>query len=123
MQTKPNEAVIMLCKCGQAHETYGLRIEKLGGNRWRTTWAFAIRESAAKNEGYDKTTVKGDIDFDDAYPGCPYCGGYEMTLCTSCGHLSCTHPVGGIQTCEWCGSQGRLGDFDGSYAITAGMDA
>ena len=52
METKPNEAVIMLCKCGHSHKTYGLRTEKLGRNHWRVTWAFAIRESAAKNEGY-----------------------------------------------------------------------
>lgn len=122
MQKKPNEAVIMLCKCGHSHQTYGLRTEKLAKNHWRVNWAFPIRESAAKNEGYDKTSVKGNIEFTNEYPGCPYCGSHEMTLCTSCGHLTCTHPISGIQTCEWCGNQGELGDFGGDLAITAGMD-
>lgn len=121
--SKFNEAVVLIVKCSECHKAYGIRMEKSGCDCWLTTWAFPIKESSAKREGYDRVQVKGNISFADDYPGCPYCGGHEITLCTSCGHLSCTHPVGGIQTCEWCGSQGRLGDFDGSYAITAGMDA
>ena len=114
------EAVIVLAKCAHSHKTYGMRVEKNGKDNWNVTWAFPIKESSAKREGYDKTTVKGNIQFSNEYPGCPYCGGTELTVC-SCGHLGCTVVNNGIYTCEWCGSQGQLGGYGGE-AITAGMD-
>lgn len=117
---KANEAVIVLAKCGEAHKSYGMRVEKTGKDQWLVTWAFPINDTAAKREGYDKTTIKGDIVFDPDYPGCPYCGGTGWTVC-SCGHLSCTILRDGIFTCEWCGSQGRIGAYTGE-GIKAGMD-
>ena len=115
-----NEAVVLIAKCGERHKTYGMRMEKTERDRWRATWAFPIRESSAKREGYDKTQVKGNLSFAEDYPGCPYCGGQRVTLC-SCGHLSCTILKNHIFTCEWCKSQGRIGTYNGE-AITAGTD-
>lgn len=76
------------------------------------TWAFPIKESSAKHEGYDPSSVSGNIIFADEYPGCPYCGGRNMTVC-SCGHLNCTIVTNGVFTCEWCGTQGTNGDYTG----------
>ena len=115
-----NEAVVVLAKCREGHKTYGIRTERTGNDRWLATWAFPIKESSAKREKYDKTSIKGDILFSKEYPGCPYCGGYGLTLCT-CGHLSCTILENSVFTCEWCGAQGRIGDYTGE-AITAGID-
>ncbi len=56
-----NEAVIVLCKCGNHHQTYGIRAEKLGHDSWTFTWAFPIKEVAAKREGFDKSSIKGKI--------------------------------------------------------------
>ena len=99
------EAVVLIAKCGESHKSYGIRMEKTGTDRWLTTWAFPIKDSSAKREGYDKIQVKGDISFSDDYPGCPYCGGHGLTLCP-CGHLSCTIMRSNVFTCEWCGMQG-----------------
>ena len=118
--SKVNEAVIVLAKCGDSHKTYGMRVEKTGKNQWLVTWAFPIKETSAKREGYDKTTVKGNIVFSNDYPGCPYCGRKEQTLCP-CGHLNCTILINGIFTCDWCGTKGVIGDYSGE-SITAGMD-
>lgn len=74
--------------------------------------AFPIKEASAKREGYDKTTVKGQIEFTDEYPGCPYCGGHQLTVC-SCGHIGCTHTSEGVYRCEWCGTTGQIGDLYG----------
>lgn len=114
------EAVIVLAKCGESHKTYGMRAERHSKDNWLITWAFPIKETSAKREGYDKATIKGNIQFADEYPGCPYCGGTQLTLC-SCGHSSCTILKNGIFTCEWCKSQGRIGTYNGE-AITAGTD-
>lgn len=114
------EAVVVLCKCGKVHKTYGIRTEKLSGKRWNMTWAFPMKESTGKREGYDKVSVSGDIVMTDEYPGCPYCSQKNITVC-SCGHISCTITRGGIFTCEWCGSQGRIGEYSGEK-IVADMD-
>ena len=114
------EAVVVLCKCGEVHKTYGIRTEKTGHNNWMFTWAFPINETAAKHEGYDKTSVQGNISFSEEYPGCPYCRRSNWTVC-SCGHLSCTVEKNGLFTCEWCGAQGKIGKYSGE-AISAGMD-
>lgn len=114
------EAVVVLAKCTQAHKTYGIRVEKQNLNSWKITWAFPIKESTAQREGYDKTTIKGNVTFADDYPGCPYCNQTPVTLC-SCGHLNCTHLKNGTFICEWCGNQGILRDYTGE-AIVAGMD-
>lgn len=115
-----NDAVIILCKCGRAHKTYGIRVEKFSGKRWGMTWAFPIKESAGKREGYDKASVSGDVVMSAEYPGCPYCKQRGLTVCT-CGHLSCTITHNDLFTCEWCGAQGRIGDYTGAI-IAAGMD-
>lgn len=114
------EALVVLCRCGENHKPYGIRAEKLSSKQWSLTWAFPIKEASAKREGYDRASIGGEIGYSTDYPGCPYCGRRELTVC-SCGHLSCTVLNNGIFTCEWCGSQGTLGDYTGE-AITAGMD-
>lgn len=114
------EAVIILAKCGERHKTYGIRTEKNCHDSWVCTWAFPIKESSAKREGYGRSSVKGSISFTDDFPGCPYCGGRNWTMC-SCGHLSCTIVEHGVFTCEWCGTKGTIGEYTGE-AITAGMD-
>ena len=60
------------------------------------------------------------IQFADEYPGCPYGGGTQLTLC-SCGHSSCTILKNGFFTCERCKRQGQIGTYTGE-AITAGTD-
>ena len=119
--SKGNEVVIILAKCGENHNTYGMRVENAGENEWLATWAFPVKESSVKREGYDKTTVNGNIAFLEEYPGCPFCGSKALTVC-SCGHLNCTILKNGVFTCEWCGIQGQIGRYGGE-GIIAGMDA
>lgn len=118
--SEDKEAVVVLCKCGEVHKTYGIRAEKVKHDHWRFTWAFPIKEASAKREGYDKTSISGRIECSEEYPGCPYCGQEVFTVC-SCGHMSCTILNNGIFTCDWCGAQGTIGDYTGE-AIKAGND-
>ena len=120
MNEELQEALVVLSKCAEMHRTYGIRAEKVNGNHWKLTWAFPIKESSAKREGYDKSSISGNIEVSAEYPGCPYCGQKQFTVC-SCGHLNCTILKNGIFTCEWCGAQGTIGDYTGE-AITAGTD-
>ena len=115
-----SEAVVVLSKCGEVHKTYGIRAEKKAANSWAFTWAFPIKESSAKREGYDKTSIGGNIQRSDDYPGCPYCGRAYFVVC-DCGHISCKIVKGDLFTCEWCGTKGTIIDYSGE-AIKAGGD-
>ena len=117
-----NEAVVVLCKCVKRHRTFGIRAEKTGRNHWDFTWAFPIKEDAAHREGYDRTTVGGDIDFADEYPGCPYCGDTGFVLCPRCNKICCGYEADRILPCEWCGNVASgISDYSGED-IRAGMD-
>ncbi len=115
-----NEALVILCKCAESHKTYGIRAEKASPNNWIFTWAFPIKEDVAKREGYEQSSISGNISFAENYPGCPYCGGLNWTVC-SCGHLSCTVLKNNIFTCEWCGAKGKIDAYTGQN-ISAGSD-
>ena len=86
-------------------------------------------EPSMKKSGIQLHVVRPDclgkpdydyIQFADEYPGCPYGGGTQLTLCC-CGHSSCTILKNGFFTCERCKSQGQIGTYTGE-AITAGTD-
>ena len=119
MQEKKSVLVAMV-KCGKVHRTYGIRLEKNGNNDYVGTWAFPIKETAAKHEGYDKTVIRGGIRFANDYPGCPYCETSNLVVC-DCGHLGCLILKDGKYRCEWCGTIGTLTDYTGQE-ISAGMD-
>lgn len=44
------EAVVVLCKCGEVHKIYGIRAAKIAPRKWSFTGAFPIKESSAKRE-------------------------------------------------------------------------
>lgn len=118
-----NDAVIVLSKCVKTHRTFGIRAEKISRNHWTFTWAFPIKEASAQREGYDRTTVNGEIDFSDEYPGCPYCGDDSgFILCPRCNKISCGYESERIWPCDWCGNVASgISDYTGED-IRAGMD-
>lgn len=113
--TEKMEARIALCKCKEGKRAYGVRFER-AGQGWKYTWAFPLKEAAAKREGYDKTQLVGNISPGADYPGCPFCKAKYFIIC-SCGKLNCNNandPTA-IFKCEWCGATGKLaGGYDGS---------
>lgn len=115
------EATVALFKCGKSHKAYGVRFERAGRKLWKYTWAFPVQEAAAKREGYDETTIVGDIAPAEDYPGCPYCAANAFVICGSCGKLNCN--TGSRRfSCEWCGAHGIVsGSYDGS-GIRSGGD-
>ena len=112
MRRNMPEATVALCKCGETHKIYGVRFEKTADKQWKYAWAFPMKESAAKREGYDTTTITGIIAPDAEYPGCPYCGSKYFVIC-SCGKLNCNITTGKTFTCNWCGKIGVLMNYSG----------
>ena len=106
------EAAVALCKCPESHRIYGVRFEQMEEGGWRYTWAFPIRSSSARREGYDSTIIDGYIQMAEGYPGCPYCGSKAFIIC-GCGRLNCDVLTGGKFKCGWCGQGGDLIEYDG----------
>ena len=114
------EARIAMCKCNEAGgKTYGVRFQR-HTNMWQYTWAFEMKESVAKREGYDNTEITGGISPSEEYPGCPYCGAYYFTICGTCHHLNCNNDSDKMFRCGWCGDTGVLIDYDGFGIASAG---
>jgi len=111
----PLEATVVLAKCSKTKKLFGMRVEKRE-KQWDRTWAFAIDETKAKNEGFfaNKVNLAGT---DSDYPGCPYCkdGGYGKCTCDKIGCLgSLEKREKGkpLYTCPWCGRRCEMDFYD-----------
>ena len=96
------EANILLFRCNNANQIYGVRVQKMGDGDWWRTWAFKVKAQQAKREGFDKTRVQGNLDATDEYPGCPYCGTHGFVQCGQCQKITCWNGETSM-VCKWCG--------------------
>jgi hypothetical protein len=113
--------VIVMSRCSRSREMFGMRFEQLAPDPWGVDWAFPVRESAAKKEGYDQNDIKGTFAFDDEYPGCPYCHSPGAIYCGRCNKVSCHDQQGSVARCGWCGFSGPVGS-GGVGGLKAGGD-
>lgn len=97
------EAAVIAAKCPKHKKMYGIRTQKMADGDWWRTWAFPIDEKRAHNEGYDATSVNGNMYYAEGYPGCPYCGSMGFVQCNKCHKLTCWNGESRL-TCEWCGN-------------------
>lgn len=100
--------VIVAARCGQSAGGFGIRFERFGETRWSATWAFALKASAARREGYDRAEIRGAMGLDPSYPGCPHCAKRALVCCGICGRVSCWDGVTRIVTCPWCRNRAEL---------------
>ncbi|MBP3542151.1 MAG: hypothetical protein J6K72_10140 [Clostridia bacterium] len=105
------EATVLLAKCKQTSQTFGIRTEKRSDGNWYCNWAFRLKEHNAKNEGYTSTSVSGTVKLDDEYPGCPYCGSASWFCCGSCGQITCWSTEE-LVTCKWCNERSNCHHTD-----------
>ena len=109
----PLDVVVVMAKCDKYGKSFGIRMEKEKGkfltkDKWVADWAFAIKESQAKKEGYDKQSISGSFDFANEYPACPHCESQGVYKCV-CGNVACWDTKSDIVTCPWCGTEIELG--------------
>lgn len=100
--------VIVCARCGHTANGFGIRFERSGEARWSATWAFPLKESSARREGYDRSEISGTIQLDPSYPGCPHCSQAAIVRCGSCGKVSCWNGEERVVTCPWCKRQAEL---------------
>ena len=106
MELSPN-VVIVMARCRRSRQSFGIRMEEKAPRLWLSDWAFVVREDIARREGYDRATVTGSFEIDDAYPGCPSCGDKDWFKC-GCGRVACWAVGTRTVQCPWCGWSGTV---------------
>src|SRR6185369_7386318 len=118
MVDRHSQVVIIMSRCENTFEVFGIRVELKKQGSWLANWAFAINAEAARREGYNKTTIRGEFGFDEGYPGCPYCSASSFFKC-NCGRIGCWDGSKAV-TCPWCRQSLQLsGQID---SLEAGTD-
>lgn len=115
--------VIVLARCSRREASFGIRYEETLPDHWVADWAFPMRETAARREGYDRAVIQGTFKCSPAYPGCPYCEWPEYVRC-ACGRVGCYDGENLIYTCPWCATTGQVRTGGGGISrLEAGEDA
>lgn len=106
-ETKP-DVVIVMARCSHEKIGFGIRFEKKEQNAWFADWTFAIKESNARKERYDKNIISGSIILDPHYPGCPYCKSMNIVSCGRCNKVSCYDGKQKTVVCPWCNNESKI---------------
>ncbi len=112
------EAVVAVCRCTSTRTQYGIEFRPVKDRVWRALWSFPISEEDASFEGFDETSIEGDIVYDPHYNGCLGCQVKGFTVCGRCKKLSCGTLEGDMFHCPWCGHSGKV--TYGQIAFRAG---
>jgi hypothetical protein len=103
-----NRVEIVCAKCAKTGELWGIRFEESQPGVWSATWAFPMRGDLAAREGYDRSSLSGQFQLGEGYPGCVGCLNRSFVLCGSCQRLGCAADGSRRYRCPWCGSSGEL---------------
>lgn len=99
--------VVVLAICHKTGQFFGVSYKQVTPGEWIVYWAFPISETVSKTEGYDKTTIRGNIIYDPKYPGCPYCHSTGHVRCV-CGQLGCWNGESSQYHCLSCGNTAQI---------------
>ena len=104
-----NNIAVVFARCARANESpgFGIRMERVKNDEWSLTWAFPVKETSAKREGYDKTRIVGTFSARSSYPGCPHCEASNFFQCC-CGKVGCWNGYASEVICPWCEETGQL---------------
>ena len=106
MINENRKATVLVVKCRETNEPFGIRVEKKEDGKWHETWAFKITAAAASREKYEDKIADGVFQLDQEFPGCPYCGSKRWFIC-SCGKITCWNGEHEL-ACAWCGKKGKI---------------
>ena len=62
------KAAVILTKCKQAHDLFGIRTEQREDGDWYATWAFKVSEHTAGREKFGDTEISGNVYVTTEYP-------------------------------------------------------
>lgn len=111
MTTLSDEAFAVMAACEKTKQFFGITVDKIRKGQYKFVWTFKIDKEKAHREGYDQTSVKGNVALDAEYPGCPYCGEKRFIICSSCNTFFCHHGQEFV-TCPTCGASGNVASVE-----------
>ena len=106
------KAFVVMATCSKTKKTYGITIDPIGRNRYKLVWTFKIDKAKAQRAHFDEIKVHGELEQDENYQGCPYCGCTSHFFC-NCGAITCND--NDFFRCPGCGWKGKVnwgGEFD-----------
>lgn len=107
MKNNVIEANVVIGKCKNSHNLFGIRAEKRKDKIWYCTWAFQLSKESTSHE-YENNMINGQFYIDSEYPGCPYCGSKAWITCSNCGKITCFNNEEKQIRCAWCGIEGEI---------------
>ncbi|MBN1317194.1 MAG: hypothetical protein JXA42_17050 [Anaerolineales bacterium] len=114
---RPLNVVIVMARCSETRQAYGIRIEKRNQDLWIACQSYPVRDETANKDWYLDQQVPGTFVFDDSFSGCPYCQAVSIFQCGRCRKVSCWDGKRRIVSCAWCGNKGELmGHIESLYA-------
>lgn len=91
---------ISQCRCSIKKKIFNIYFFKSPSNRWL---AGQVESFEIPNESVSqKIAIRGTIDTDINYSGCPYCNSRGIFKHVECGRISCWIPQTTIALCAWC---------------------
>lgn len=97
-------AFAVLGMCSRVNQPFGMTVDPISRSQMKIVWAFKISADKARREGYDKTSMRGSVVFDDEFPGCPYCESHDFYVCGNCGTVVCFNNEEHVK-CPKCGNE------------------
>ena len=102
------EKGIVVARCSQSGQDFGIRFEEQGRDRWIANWAYPQKETPSKKrKDFDRGAITGVFEFDAKYPGCPHCDAPSIFQC-DCGQVACWDAETQAVTCPWCSTTVEL---------------
>ncbi len=98
-------AKVIIGKCINTKNLFGIRSQQINNNQWECNWAFPIDENYVKNEKYDNQIIEGELILSTEYPGCPYCNNSSFIKCGICENITCYDNSNTITECASCGNK------------------
>lgn len=117
MSKLSKDAFAVMAICAKINEHFGITVDPRKGT-YTFCWGFKMKKERARKEGYDATTVRGAIDYDPEFNGCPYCGAKRFYICNQCGKIVCYDGEEYV-TCPNCGGGGIVRVAE-SFDLTGG---
>lgn len=99
-------AFVLLATCCETKKIYGITVDKTSMGH-SLIWAFPLTKKQALHEGFESTSIYGNIEIDINYPGCPYCGSKQFYVCNNCKSIVCYHGEKQVK-CPTCGLHGEI---------------
>lgn len=103
------EVSIVIARCVQSKQPYGIRFQQDFVGKWTATWAFKRGERWLLKPRESSQHLTGGVALGETFPGCPHCGGGSFVRCGHCEAVGCWDKQTDPYPCPHCGRSAPIG--------------